>query len=390
MLTNFDVLANSTDVVVAGTLEGCAFVGPTGMEVTDKYIYTTFKDTAPMYTLQLDRPISCCDGELINEVESGSNPEGEEENTCNDVRFCLDTKFGELQEVDLDIGNFSSMPIDFIVEDRYNPGVFFYNQRTTLRRWVPGNSVTNFLGNAEQEDVNVGFRDGDASEAEFTLISGIVQFNKTKMAIADFQNACVRLYDSVTNNVTTIIGICNNHGSGAKTKSEPWNAFSNDEKPFLTPSYSGVVSLCLLEKRNLLLLSDNSYKVIVANDFNTNMSRVLDKNLYVHVPKPSNIIADREEDNIFINHAYGVTRYNMDTGKITKLFGDVDVSLSGTSHIDLIPGPFSVAKTGALDSFSWLIPDQLLLSMGKKFNEVLLVIDLVNDHIYPLCQGKRS
>ena len=299
----------------------------------------------------------------------------------------LDLKLGPLSEKNIDWGGFQQRPIDIIREDRYNPGKFYFNSRTTIMRWVTNQPVTALVGNVTQEDINVGYRDGPSDTAEFTLISDFVQYNQTKMAISDFQNACVRLYDFETDMVSTIVGFCNAYGRG-RIPYVSWARFDNTtEKNSLDPQFSGILSIYLLEKWNKLLIMDNAYKLIIQHDFATQKTRLLNIDLFTKSPRPIQVIADQQENNIFINHAYGLTKYNLHTKMITLLFGSIDETLQGNRAIQLIPGPFTTAQTGALDTLRWLQQDRVLVSMGRKQNEALVMIDLEQEQVYSVCIG---
>ena len=112
--------------------------------------------------------------------------------------------------------------------------------------------------------------------------------------------------------------------------------------------------------------------------------------LYLQCPKPLHIISNADETEIFINHAYGLSKYNLQTKVITLLVGEIDGTLRGNLHLKLIPGPFHTAQTGSMDSLRWLVQDQVLVSMGRKDNEALVIIDLMQKQIYSICSGQSS
>lgn len=314
------------------------------------------------------------------------------DNVCVDDIHCnLGIKLGPLSAVSIDWGDFKSQPIDVIREDRYNPGSFFINARTTIKKWTPGSPVTLLLGNETQEDVNKGYRDGPSNIAEFTIISDFVQFNRTKLAIGELVNACIRLYDFETDNVSTIVGVCDAHGRGIYPAADTWEEYDiNTEKDSLSPQFSGILSILILEKWNKLLIVDYGYKIIIQHDFIRQKTKILDMGLYLQCPKPLHIISNANETEIFINHAYGLSKYNLQTKVITLLVGEIDGTLLGNLHLKLIPGPFHTAQTGSMDSLRWLVQDQVLVSMGRKDNEALVIIDLMQKQIYSVCSGQSS
>lgn len=358
--------------------------------MSNNIIFVSTEDSKDIFTIEVDRDLmTCCRGEVeplfnINNVTENNSNECRSNGECG-----LDIGFGSLKEREIDWGEYKQRPIDVILEDRYNPGVFYINSRTTIKRYVPGQPITLLLGDEMQPDVNQGFQDGHRSVAKFSLISGILQFNQTKMAIADFQNACVRLYDFATENVSTIIGFCDSFGRGKVPNS--WEEYDeNTVKASLDAQFSGILAILYLEKTNKMLVVDNAYKMIVENDFATEKTRALNPALRRKCPRPVHIIADREENHIYINHAYGVSRYNLHTKDIKLLFGFIDETETGESHIDLVPGPFSSAQTGALDSLSWLVRDQVLVAMGRLDNEAIVIVDLIQEQVYSICDGKLA
>ena len=123
----------------------------------------------------------------------------------------------------------------------------------SIRRWVTGELVSRFLCNVSDAEYNPGgYVDGPSSVAEFSLISDFVQFNSTKMAIGDYTNACVRLYDFETDMVSTIVGVCNAFARRIIPYNGTWNHMLNKVhiKDSLAPQFGGVVGITVLEKWN--------------------------------------------------------------------------------------------------------------------------------------------
>lgn len=384
---NLDLLLTGTSSsgTSIGSLESCSLTMFSGMAVLDNSINVTTLNSDLIFSIVLDREsLECCS--KVQGVNTDQSREIDFE--CRSNENCgLGMEFGPLERFNMNWGGFRKRPIDVIQEDRYKPGTYYINSRTTIKRIVPGEPITLVVGNETQEDVNRGYKDGPSSVAEFSLISSFVQFNQTRMAIGDFQNGCVRLYDSATDIVSTIVGTCDSFGRGIAQNA--WDTYDeNTVKDSLDAQFSGVLTIILLERWNKLLVLDNAFKVIIQNDFVTKKTSVLDVALVRKCPRPLNVIADAKEDNIYINHAYGVTRYNIDKKESILLFGMIDVSANGGSDITLIPGPFKIAQTGALDSFSWLVPDKILVTMGRMSNEAIVIIDLEQEHIYSLCDGR--
>lgn len=300
---------------------------------------------------------------------------------CFDNDNCgLDFDFGTLTKVDMDWDKFKNLPIGMIKEDRYKPGTFYFTSQTTIKRFVLGQPITSLLGNE-----NPGHRDGPASKAEFTLIESFVQFNQTKMAIADPQNGCIRLYDFVTDNVSTLVGIC--HSQSTTVSTAKWVYSFEEMKNFTDPQFTSVRSIVFLNKWDKLLIVDTYDSIIIQCQFSSQKTSLLDSQLYRKCPTAYNLVADREEDNIYIKHAHGVSTYNLRSKQVTLLLGNVDDETINNQHSHLLPGPFKLAKIGRLHSFNWLLRDQVLVAISWKDNAIV-IIDMQQEEVYSICQGK--
>ena len=261
----------------------------------------------------------------------------------------------------------------------------------SIRRWVTGEPVSRFLGNVSDAEYNPGgYVDGPSSVAEFSLISDFVQFNSTKMAIGDYTNACVRLYDFETDMVSTIVGVCNAFARRIIPYNGTWNHMDNKVhiKDSLAPQFGGVIGITVLEKWNKLLVLDSAYKVIIQHNFAEQKTQVLDTNFYENYPGSVLVKADEDENNIFISHAYGLSKYNFHTQQITLLFGTFDGTTS--KQVELIPGPFTTARTGQMRALSWLLQDKILVALRKAYNEALILIDLKSKQGICICEGKMG
>ena len=156
----------------------------------------------------------------------------------------------------------------------------------------------------------------------------------------------------------------------------------------LAPQFGGVVGITVLEKWNKLLVLDSAYKVIIQHNFAEQKTQVLDTNLYKNCPGSVLVIAYEDENNIFISYAYGLSKYNLHTQQITLLFGTFD----GTTRkqVELIPGPFTTARTAQMRALSWLLQDKILVALGKAYNEALILIDLKSKQVISICEGKMG
>lgn len=317
----------------------------------------------------------------VKEIDGGAEVN---ENMCVDNESCgLDIDFGSLTKVDTDFD--LTWSIGMIKEDRYKPGTFYFTSGAAIWRYVPGQEVSVLLGNETQKDINSGYRDGRASEALFSLINGFVQLNQSQMAIADYINGCIRLYDFTTGNVSTIVGVCD--ARGRRIASDNWQSDHKGMRNSTDSQFNVVYSVIFLERWNKLLCCDNS--LIIQNDFASQKTSLLDSNLYENSPGTRHIIADSEENNIYINHGHGVSRYNLHTRETSLLFGTV--SIAGHSDKDFLLGPFSTAQTGLQERLNWLVRDQVLVAAEDVDVDVqaLVFIDLRQEGLYSMCKGKN-
>ena len=190
--------------------------------------------------------------------------------------------------------------------------------------------------------------------------------------------------------VSTIVGVCNAFARRIIPYNGIWNQVNNKIhiKDSLAPQFGGVVGITVLEKWNKLLVLDSAYKVIIQHDFAEQKTQVPDRNLYKKCPGPALVIADEDENNISISHAYGLSKYNLHIQQITLLFGTFD----GTTRkqVELIPGPFTTARTGQMRALSWLLQDKILVALGKAYNEALILIDLKSKQVISICEGKMG
>lgn len=266
-----------------------------------------------------------------------------------------------------------------IKEDRYNPGSFFLMSRFTIRKFTPGQPITPFLGNPSQTLRK--HTDGNSTVAEFSqFIFDLVQYNRTKMAIADYFNHCLREYDYETDAVSSIAGDCNDSlmPIGKLRLSDRWPARSN----FM----NGIFAVVLVESENYFIVCDHAYGQMVKYDVATQTVELLVATHYLY--SPMSLLLNTQGTEVYVGHPYGLSKVNLATRKVSLLSGN-NTQIDPSVYIAQKFGPFTADSVGSVQCLSWLVPDQVLVAIAEA-NEVLVVANMAERNILASCHGKNS
>lgn len=292
----------------------------------------------------------------------------------------------DLESVPLDFGDIGNItPISFIYEDKYHPGVVYFNWGNGVAKYEPGKPVENFIGQifTNRSDMfSTPFSPGNSSSVILGQVSDIVQYNETWMLLADFFKNCIVKFDLEANTVDQFIGEClltENHFPLIKEEGQSAN----------TNFAQGVNLMLHVTTQDILLIVDFSYREIVRYEFSTHTVRRLDEKLADKLPNPFAMILNSDETLMYVGHSYGISKMDMNTLEVTllvgsKVAGDADVK------IPFHAGAFSApdTKVGLISSLDWLVQDELLIGTSTRHNELILFVDLRSEKVYSACEGE--
>jgi len=289
-----------------------------------------------------------------------------------------------LEKVAYNLNGLPRRPIDFMIEDEYNDGNFFFNSGHLLLKYVPGEPVQHVLGN-DYEGMgpkDIQYKAGNSSTAEFALLGGVAQMNKTIMLVTDYLNNCIRQYDMVTDKITEFIGSCEG------TLMQSRELLPGQEVPANTHFLSGPLKIVMIKSQNYLLVMDHGYQLITRYSFEKKTVRLLGDQLSDSLPNPRDILPTSDESAIYVVHSYGLSRVDLSTLEVTLITGDVSSSpINNARNIEFLPGSFDTAVIGYIETIRWLVPDRLMVTIGTRLNEELIFIDLEEKEIYSTCIG---
>ena len=282
----------------------------------------------------------------------------------------------------VDVSSFSKGPsayngLSLLRADRYDRDTLILvrqGSNATLFKLTLEGYRSAFGGNLAltHDDARAGTNEGQ----QFRYILDVAQYNNTKIAFAEYwPDHCVKEYDSATDQITNLVGSCN--------ESQWGSALSSPGKPVIAKEHhlGTPTSLLLLEATQKLLIIDGSYNITYIYDFPT-------ATLELFVPKfklavPQSLLASTDESVVYVSHHFAVTAVRVRDRETTRLVGKN--SIDGSDIFS--PGPFSAESThiGSLSFLRWVIPDKLMFaSHGKS----LAIIDLVDQQVFSICKGE--
>ncbi|XP_067947924.1 uncharacterized protein [Watersipora subatra] len=324
------------------------------------------------FTMQSDKPTSTAATVSLNKtflLNQGNQ-------LCE--RCPVQVSVGDLIEIDRDMGSLSRHPIDFITEDRYNPGTFFYNSLYSVMKFYLNGTIERFLGDPNERKRD--YLEGNSTTAKFTMISAVLQYNETIMLVADYINNCVREYNLETDFVRPFIGNCQGANSQLIDMSE------GDVKPADTHYMIGTFDIEFLRRNKSLLTLDFGYQKICRYDYTTDTVQLLHPSLKQHIPSPYDLLVNSDETMMYVIHSYAISSVDLQTFEVRLLVGTV-ADVDTTTDIPFSAGPFSTASIGLAEKLNWLVPDQLIVTTRSKSTQTLLFLDLRGEEIYSACAG---
>lgn len=364
----------------------CKLHSPTAITVSNNgtiYITTT-EETTAIYKIEADAGIRFNSTSASSLVSTTSRITNQKFSGNGSYQLCpehlcpIQVSFGDLELAPLDPAGYTRRTVDFIIEDKYNLGTFFLNWGHAIVKYTPGQPLERFLGNMSQ--IEKRYTAGNSSTAEFSLISEVVQFNRTIMLIGDYLNHCVREYNFETDEVTQLVGKCGRDNGPAMPLNE------GEVLPGDSHYMTGIMSFVLLKTRSLLLTIDYGYLRISEYNFNTKMVRLFGKKMQDKIPKPYIMLANQAETELYVVHSYGLSRVNLDTLEVTLVVGE---NVNDAEEMDqpIVTGSFADAKVGLIASLQWLVQDELLVAHGIKTNQAIMFLDLKGKQLYTACEG---
>lgn len=270
--------------------------------------------------------------------------------------------------------------------DRYNPSSFFIISSGCIKRFTPGQPLQTFLGDCEQTQSQPS-SGNTSSTARFGILSKLVQYNRTKYAIADFYNSCVREYDSETDTIITIIGKCQPFSLQTEHVGDIRVGQNiNPDKNFM----GGITEMVLSEKGNYFLLHDLAYQRVTKYDLNSGYVSLLfsDFSAAAAIPNIHSILFNSDESEFYVTHSNGLSKVNVTTLEVTPILG-TPVEEWRPPPVNLTTGDFVTATIDKVSPLMWLIPDKIIICASSK-HQSLLVFNLVERKLLSSCTGKSA
>ena len=286
--------------------------------------------------------------------------------------------FGNLTTVNKGQEPFVNRRITALLEDYYNPGSFFFSTSESLWKLASDGTIELFLGDPTGEDKY--YAEGNSSVARFSQINVMVQYNETTLLIGDIVNNCVRTYNAKTDWVTQLVGSC------LEIREKKIKLEADQEVPANTRLFGGISCLVLLKKSDRLLILDDKYHQIYQYSFTTEMVKLLHHDLQKNLSEPHDMIASEDEQKLYVADAVGLSVVNLETFEVVRLIEDQHEPSYNPDRL-FKSGSFQQASIGYINKLKWLVPDQLLVTLGTDANEMMIFIDLKGEQVYSACEG---
>jgi len=237
-----------------------------------------------------------------------------------------------------------------------------------------------FLGQPDQQQL-YRYQTGNSSVAEFSVITDMVQYNRTKYALGDYLNNCVREYDSETDMFTPLIGACAEHYRTTVGSLQPGVAIAGDSN-FI----SGTLNIELVESANYFILCDHSYGQVTTYDLNTGLVQLLLNSNDNSLPSPTSLLLSSDDKYLYVSHTNGLSKVDLETRAVQLLVGEAKISLSTDPPVVLSTGAFHGTTLGPLSSLTWLKDNEILFGISDNLN-TLIVLDLILNQTMGSCTG---
>jgi len=249
-----------------------------------------------------------------------------------------------------------------------------------ILKHTPGEPMERFLGQPDQQQL-YRYQTGNSSVAEFSVITDMVQYNRTKYALSDYLNNCVREYDSESDMITPLIGACAEHYSTTVGSLQPGVAIAGDSN-FI----NGTLDIELVESANYFILCDRGYGQVTTYDLNTGLVQLLLDSNDNSLPSPTSLLLSSDERSLYVSHTNGLSKVDLETQAVQLLVGEAKVSLSTDPPVVLSTGPFHNTSFGSLSSLTWLKDNEILFGVSDTLN-TLVVLDLILNQAMGSCTG---
>ncbi|KAF6021747.1 hypothetical protein EB796_019951 [Bugula neritina] len=287
----------------------------------------------------------------------------------------VELSLDNLKKYNLDYSSYPLKVVEFIVEDQFVPGQFYYNRDSVILKSTADGRVEHFVGRYF-DDFTARYKPGNSTTAEFSpYILGLAQSDLTTFFIADYFNNCVRKFDLKSDYVSQFIGTCR-VDNNSKTLF-PGRSYLPDYD-FL----SGVGQILYLKQRDCLLMIDLHEYITVYSFATGNVSLLSGETSLLPVQEPRGMLANSDESQLYVTERFQhLSRIDLETYEVTFLIGQTaNPFATGTlSSIDLSYTPI----------LHWMVPDKLIVTV-QIVEESLLFIDLVGGQAYSACADLKN
>ena len=293
-------------------------------------------------------------------------------------------KFGDLQAVPLDYADYTNKHQDIhaIKEDRYNPGTLFLMIGAAIMKYTPGQPLTHFLGDINQTDYFV-YEEGNSSVAKFSIIFDLVQYNRTKIALADYVNNCVREYDYETDIVQPLFGACHS----TKPLHRIWR--DGDSIPGDHHFLNGVIAVEFIESDNYFIAIDKGIGQLSVFDVASQQAMpLLHRSESLKVSNPSSLLINKNGNQLYVSHKFGLSKIDLNSRYVSLLAGQV-VSEVTHQNAPLVAEPFSSGLVELMTHLSWIVADKVLVGKGEN-NSGVVIVNPEEQIVSASCKGENS
>ena len=259
-------------------------------------------------------------------------------------------EFGSLEARDylLNISYYGWIGLDTLREDNLNPGSLLYSQSTAILRYTPGMPTTVIAGSVN----DLGLVNGPASIARFSWIRDFVFYRPDRIAIADFNNHCIRDLDLTYLYVSSIAGICNRD-----------YAMLHD---FRDPT-----SIVYLRHQSYFIVSAVHHKTFESGLVTIDLPSGLVSSFNVwSIEGMNRLLLDESETVLYVGHWDGLAK--------------VDLTSHQPAHLSNLMS-FNFTNFPYIHYMVWLADGEIIAAVT---NHRVTVIDLQLEEIYFLCSGE--
>lgn len=245
----------------------------------------------------------------------------------------------------------NDLDVRFIQEDKMDPGSFIIRSGYSLIQYTPHQDHITLAGNKTQP----GFANGPAHQSLLSEVFSVFQTGR-RILIADTDAKCIRQLHRDMDNMTTLIGRCNE----APDRLANISVQAGGSVPAASNFFDMPTDVIYLFKQDMYLIYDTWKASIYKMEVSTQRISRLNPN------SPAELstyivwcwLVDYEETTVYYFNHWGLSSINLVTYEMMRLIRDDKIM--GVYTLSMGPELSEHSSFGHVQDLYWIVPDQII------------------------------